>query len=512
MINVMISYDVYSGLLKFYVDGRILPGISQFSRFQYRPFSEWCPQIFRTAYEEINDDYTMTYVGRSCEARMLAHYSKEDSHCRCFSIKQLQLSDSALKRLKKLHMLCMNGLIYKKRREEIIVFTDFPEAEIQELFKQALPKLCYCSWKICCIPPEQWTGQEPAFFTVVSENKKDIAEEIVRKSRLENYMIRIADKTQFVKIKNHTYINEARWEDLASLVQEILEFGRFPEVLKNVMNGIQMKDTAHPQYYNFWSLDKVEPCTIPVFPKSMEYGESKNIEFQTIPEGAEPAPLEFRISSEEILKIQGNVMTAVGSGNVVIESYLLGQPVRIASTSMKVVRRNRITKLGLLPDILKMNVGDAEQLRCVCKPKDADNISTIRFQSVDGTVAAVWKSGKVEARKPGQTIIFAETDNHVKGTCAVTVYPRLEKIQVSIQKKSIRCGEYCQVETVRIPEEAVLDPLIFSIDPCDVAEYDAGAKIIITKKTGKAVLHVTDSRNSVETEITFTVKRKGLFH
>lgn len=512
MINIMISYDIYLGLLKFYIDGQSLPGISQFSRFQYRPFSEWCPQIFRTAYKEMNDDYTMTYVGRSCEAGMLAYYSKEDSHCRCFSARQAQLSDSALKRLKKLHMLCMNGLVYKKHREEILVFTDLPESEIQKLFKQALPKLCYCVWKIRCFPFEQWTGQEEPFFVVVSENKGDIAGEIMRKSQTENYLIRISDKTRFCGMQNRTYINEARWEDFASIVQEILEFGEFPRVLKKTMKGIQMEDTAHPQYYNFWTLDKVETSTIPVFPQSMEYGESKTIELKTIPEGAEPSPLEFRVSSEEVLKIRDNVMTAVGSGTVVIESYLLGQSVRIASTSIKVVRRNRITKLELLPETLELNVGDTEKLQCVYQPKDADNISTIRFQSVDGTIAAVWQDGQVEARKSGQTIIFGETDNHVKGKCAVTVYPKLEKIQVSIKKKSIRCGEYCQVETVRVPKEAVLDPLIFSVDPCDVAEYDAGSKIIVTKKTGKAVLRVTDSRNSVETEIPFTVKRKGLFH
>lgn len=511
MTNITTVYDAFSGILKFYMDGQPLPGISQFSKFQQRPFSQWCREIFSVAYEEMNDDYAMTYVGRGCESRILAYYSKKESHCRCFSTKVPAISDSALKRLKKLHMLCMNGLMYKRRTWEIAVLSDLPEKEIQSLLKQALPKLCYCIFQIRCLPLSQWSAQKEPFFVLTSENGGRIAREMLGNCTVEHHLIIRSDQTRFCGIEGNTYIDAARENDFLMVLQDDLEFRLFPDILKKMMREIQLKDTSHPQYYNFWALDKVEPSTIPVFPLSMEFGQSKEIERKTIPEGFMPEELQYRVSSEEILKIQNHVMQAVGSGEVLVEAFLPGQTVRVASASIKVVRRNRIKTMKMTPDCLEMCVGDTARVGYHFQPQDADNTSTVKLQSVNGTVASVKQSGDVEARKPGSTRVFAVTDDNVKAACDIKVYPRLEEIGIALERNTIRCGEYCSVEIKRVPETATLDPLLFSVEPAGVAEYDAGSKIIVTKKPGKAVLTVTDKRHSVVSQSSFTVKKKGLF-
>lgn len=99
MTNITTVYDIYSGTLKFYIDGKPVPNISSLSQFQRRPFAEWSTQLFQACYEEVNDAYNMTYVGRSCEARILAHFARQNKRCMSFSTRIPEISDSALKRI-----------------------------------------------------------------------------------------------------------------------------------------------------------------------------------------------------------------------------------------------------------------------------------------------------------------------------------------------------------------------------------------------------------------------------
>lgn len=510
MINITTFYDAYSKALKFFIDGKPLPGISRLSQFDQRPFAAWAPEIFQIAYGELNDDYSMTYVGRSCEARILSHYSREEQHCRSFSTKIPPIPDSTLKRLKKLHLLCMNGLMYKKQTQEINVCTDLDQDAITKLIKSALPKICYCVFKINCFPLIQCTEQKQPFLIIASEIGGRIAKEAMGTSTVECHILNLSDHTGFCGIQGMTFIDKARDSDFSMVIEDILEFYLYPAVLKRMMHDIQIPE-SHSQYYNFMGLDKMEPITLPVFPLSLEFGQKKEIELRSVPEGYITDPLTYRVSSEEILQIKDNVMTGVGSGEVVIEAYQPGQSFRIATARIKVVRRNRITSINMNPPKMELCVGDVAKVGYSYKPEGADNASTIKLQSKNGVVASVMPDGRVMGRKPGVTSVFAETDNKVKGCCDVTVYPKLEQILLSLESNVIRCGEYSRVTAKRIPENATLDPLIFRVEPKEIAEYDGGSKIIVSKMAGQAVLHATDSRRSVETKIEFRVKKKGLF-
>ncbi len=511
MTKLTTVYDAFSGTLKFLVNEQPLPGISRLTQFQKQPFSVWCRQLFEVVYDEMNDDYTIIYVGRSCESKMLAFYSRENRHCRSFTTHIPEISDSALKRLKKLHMLCQNGLMFQKQTVDVYVVSDFPEEDVKALFKKALPKLCYCVFQVRCYPPDQWKRIHKPFFALFSSRAGATDREIMQESTVENFIIRLADTTAFRGVSGMSYLDEVCDMDLPMVVQEKLEFSLFPQILRQAMSGIKI-EPSHAQYYNFIALDKVESMTVPVFPKSLEVGQEKQIELRTIPEGAPRRELVYRVSSDEVLTIKQNVMKGVGTGEVIVESYYPGQSTVVASVKMVIVRRNRITSIKTTPERVDMIVGDKAVLRYTYEPKDADNTSTIRLLSMDGTIASIKENGEILARKPGLTTVFAETDNKVRGSCTVSVFPVLQEIKVSLSTDTIRCGEYCHVETERVPAGATLDPLIFRVSPSDVAEYDAGSKIIVTKKPGRAVLTVTDSRKSTKTEVSFVVKKKGLFH
>lgn len=511
MTELTTVYDVFSGTLNFYVNGKPLPGISRLAQFQKQPFCVWCQQLYNVIYDEINDDYSLVYVGRSCESKMLAFYSRENRHCRSFTTRIPEIADSALIRLKKLHMLCQNGLMYQKQIVDIYVVSDLSENTVNTLFKKALPKLCYCIFKVHYYPLSEWRSLKEPFFVLLSSDKERTEKEIIEASTVENYIIKLSDYTEFRGIYGMSYMDEACDMDFSMTIREKLEFYLFPRILRNTMRGIII-DSSHPQYLNFQVLDKVEPITIPVFPLSLELGQTKNIQIRTIPEGSPAHDLVYRVSSEEILTINNNALIGKGTGEVIVEAYYQGQSRVIASSRIVVVQRNRITSIKTIPERMDLIVGDKTVLRYSYEPKDADNTSTIRLLSRDGTIASVKENGEILARKPGVTSFIVETDNKVRGLCKVVVFPVLQEIKVSLSKDVIKCGEYCQVETTRLPPDASLDPLIFRVEPSEVAEYDAGSRIIVTKKPGSATLTVTDARKSAKAEVSFVVKKMGLFH
>lgn len=511
MTELTTVYDAFSGTLNFQINGRPLPGISRLTQFQKQPFAVWCRQLFEVVYDEINDDYSIVYVGRGCEAKMLALYSKGNRHCRSFTTRIPKISDSALVRLKKLHMLCQNGLMYRKQIVDIYVVSDFPESSVNMLFKKALPKLCYCIFKVHICPLSKWRSQKEPYFVLIDSDSQGTETAITEESIVENYIIKLSNHTEFRGIYGMSFIDEACDVDFSMVIREKLEFFLFPKILRNTMSSITL-EPSHPQYLNFQVLDKVEPITMPVFPQSLELGQKKDIKIMTIPEGYPARDLVYRVSSEEILTINNNVLIGKGTGEVVVEAYYQGQSRVIASSRIVVVQRNRITSIKTLPDRMDLIVGDKTALRYNFEPKDADNSSTIRLMSMDGTIASVKENGEVLARKPGVTSLIVETDNKVRGLCKVVVFPVLQEIKVALSKDVIKLGEYCQVETTRVPSKASLDPLIYRVEPSEVAEYDAGSKIIVTKKTGNATLTVTDARKSVKAEVSFMVKKKGFFH
>jgi hypothetical protein len=75
------------------------------------------------------------------------------------------------------------------------------------------------------------------------------------------------------------------------------------------------------------------------------------------------------------------------------------------------------------------------------------------------------------------------------------------------------CAGVPYTTTQSLPKGLMSNPTDFiSSVLSKIAEYDAGSKIIVTKKPGNATLTVTDARKSVKAEVSFMVKKKGFFH
>ena len=133
MVEVNLLYNAYQNSMKILADGQPLSNISSLTRYQTMPFLTWCGEILPKIAEEVNDEYALTYTGRSCESRVFAALSAQYSVCRSFKPKEPTLADSTTKRLRKLHQLCVSGLAYTQFSETLKVYSDLESEAVQPM-------------------------------------------------------------------------------------------------------------------------------------------------------------------------------------------------------------------------------------------------------------------------------------------------------------------------------------------------------------------------------------------
>lgn len=505
MVQVTITYNAFREFMSITADGRPLTSISRLTQFQSAPFRVWCSEILPAVYEEMNDEYSLLYIGRNCESHILGREAAMYGFCKSFQTRLAAIPDTALKRLRKLNTMCMGGLNYQRFTVSLPVYTNLPAAEIEEMFQKCLPKICFCRIVLSVHPLQEWNSANPAkyCFVLLGQPDERLSGQIAEYAREETYILSVASVSRFVGVKKMCYLEETTESDVSAVIREYLELGFFADILRRALDNIRIGE-GNPQFPEFAVLDKTEPETVAVLPQSIEYGQSLPITLKTVPEGYPAKPVVYRISNDSIIQIKDNKITAVGTGETIVEVYQAGQSVCIASARIVAYRRNRITSLTLEKKELKLCVGDTCRLKFSWQPQDADNVSQVRLQSMDGTIVAV-RDGVLQARRAGNTVVMAVTDNDVSARCQVTVYPKLERLDMKLERGHVAAGKMLPVSVQRVPAEAVLDNLVFRVEPSHVGHYDMGLSVIAAENAGKAKLIVTDTRNSVKAEADFTV-------
>lgn len=505
MMDVVLTYNAYRSTMRIVVDNQPLNNVSSLTKYQSMPFASWCGEILKQIGREINDDYTLTYVGRACESHVLAMLSTEVQACRGFRTRAPVIGDSTAKRLRKLHQLCTSGLQFQQFTETLVIYTDQEPEMVEPLFRAELPKLCYCRMRLQICPLEELANdiQGRLRYIIADRRETEAIRSVVKNLPGESYAMLLSRENRFCGA-NGCVMEEVTPETLKSAVASYLEMGFFIKLLPKAMERVSI-DSKNVDYPAFMALDKTEPQTYARLPSSIETGQSISVELYTVPEGYPVDSVQYRVSNTEILEIRDNVIHCIGTGTTVVEVYVAGQSVCISRGQIVAHRRNRITSMTLSSTVLRMAVGDKTRLSVSYLPKDADNVSMIRYRSEDGTIASAI-DGVVLARSPGSTRIRVSTENGVGGTCSVEVFPKLERIEASLGSTHLPFNGITSVQVRRVPENATLDPLIFTVYPENIAVFDRSGMNLAARSFGDGRLVITDSRKSVESVLEFTIR------
>lgn len=505
MVEVTLMYNAYQNTMRIMADGQPLNNISALTRYQSMPFLAWCGEILSKVEEEVNDEYALTYVGRTCESRILAALSARYSACRSLRPKSPTLADSTTKRLRKLSQLCMSGVSCPQFSEALPIYTDIPEAELEKSLKGVLPKLSFCRIRMQCKPLNMLPAspRDEIRFVIARAENQQMLQNLVNVHEGETYVMLLGGLNEFVSVQGACITEKVTADALGSVLSQYLELSFFMKVLRRALSLVQI-DEKDANYPSVAALDKIEPQTYAALPTSIEVNQSITLKLYTIPEGYEPSEVICRSSNPEVVQIRGNTMQCVGTGEVIVEVYQPGQSVCISRRRIVAHRRNRITALSFKQKLIEMAVGDKQKLQVSYSPDDADNASQIKYRSDDGTIASAI-DGVLTARRPGTTGVVAMTDDKITAACDVRVYPKLEDILLTLEETKLKYQGVTNVKVQRVPEKATLDDLVFSVEPQELAVFDLAGMKLAARQAGSGVLRVMDKRRSVKKEVSFTV-------
>ena len=196
-------------------------------------------------------------------------------------------------------------------------------------------------------------------------------------------------------------------------------------------------------------------CTVTVTPKtvqsitmdeealSLERGETTRLTVIVTPQDADDVSVTWYSNNSGVATVDdGGRVTAIEVGTAVITATTNDGSGLSAKCTVTVTPKE-VDDISINKEILKMEIGDTEQLTAVISPADADD-KTVTWRSADAEVASVNSDGVVTARKAGETTITATAPNGLTAECQVEVTdpngiysPNADDVKVMTQKDKI---------------------------------------------------------------------------
>lgn len=497
-MEVRLVYQPYDENMAIFLDEKPIGMVSALSRFQTLPFAQWYSEILQAIAFEVNDSFYLTYVGRSCEYRMLKSLLSGNTGCNGIRHEKPILGDGALLRLKKLSRLVMNGVPCKKATVPLNVYTDMDPDEVEAAVKAVLPKFSFCRLSLSVQSIRELSnGQMQQSIALVKSGIDAVAGRVAGAVSLGSGI------NGFVKETAVLYAQE----DEASALNELLELVIWPQLLKQTLAGISVPEDS-PFFTEIFILDKTEPQCFVSLPKSIELGQSISLQVSTIPRGSYKPQIHCRVSNDTVITYENGSLKAVGTGEAVVEVYESGKITPLCSASVTAFRRNRIQKIQLQPLRLSMCVGETSNIKYNFLPADADNVGALKLLSEDGTIVGIASNEKVVARRPGVCYVFCQAEKVESNVCGITVYPRLEKLSILAENDRIPVNTMTKVQITRTPKDATLDNLDVTVEPAELGTYDIGSGSFFARKAGSGRLIVKSSRNGVEASVPIRVTQE----
>ena len=132
----------------------------------------------------------------------------------------------------------------------------------------------------------------------------------------------------------------------------------------------------------------------------------------------------------------------------------------------------------------------------------------LKLLSEDGTIVGIAGNDKVLARRTGRCYVYYQAEKVESNVCDITVYPRLEKLKISLEHDRLCVNSMTKVQINRIPEDATLDNLDVTVEPAELGTYDIGSGSFFARKAGSGRLTVKSTRNGTEASVPIRVMQE----
>ncbi len=222
---------------------------------------------------------------------------------------------------------------------------------------------------------------------------------------------------------------------------------------------------------------------------------TKKLTATVYPSNATYKTVTWSTGNSSVATVSGGTVTGKGYGTTTITAKTCNG--KTASCKVTVIVEETGVKLG--SSSIEIEKGKSRTLSATVQPTNA-YFKDIIWTSSDTSVATVSENGVITGKNTGTTTITAETHNHNKTTCKVTVTPRvINPTSITLSKTSITMEEYDdRIITATVnPSDATDKTVTWSTSDSMVAEYYNGR--IYSYLPGQATITAKTSNGKTAT-------------
>ena len=238
-----------------------------------------------------------------------------------------------------------------------------------------------------------------------------------------------------------------------------------------------------------------------VFPKSVKInvgkttlgiGERTSISAAVSPSNACNTYVDLSSSDENVIKIQGDELVAVGYGTATITGESFNGKTKSVTITVKKIEAVSVSISSPIPSEQDVYIGDSLKLSASINPENVDDPSIV-WSSSDEGIATVDQNGFVKTLTAGETTIYAKAANGVTGEIAILVKEKyVESVELSEVALNLLLHEtYTLVATV-IPADATFPEITWTSSDPSVAEVSENGTVIAIG-CGTAVITATST-------------------
>lgn len=504
---VEMCFNPYLCSTQILINGKPPSDYSSLIQYMTVPLYEWYDRIIDLLYNEINDSFSLLFIGRKFDAEIIRSLVEQSEECVAFSHKEFMVDTPLQKRL-----VVLNEIIKKNRSNiektkiniDFIITDDFFNTYIREL--DVRNRFCFVEKYIYSINEYLHSNCHSEYLFILCKNYDEIYQ--INSQAKCVFAIKLEQSESYIEYKQGIiFISTSRDKVFDTLFDCLLHaplcdiYTKCTKALSGNKN-IVFTDS-------FRILTAIKPLVKVDMPKTVEMGKSISLSIYTEPKMAELPMLEFEYDHSGVVNCTNQRIEGLREGIVNILLYEKGSNQPFDLKQVRVIKRNRITSLLLTDKQIVLGEGDRKNLSVTYFPEDADNADQIEWYSTDETVVKVDSKGKLQAVSKGECQVICSAEN-VSNRMSVEVKPYLEDLEIN----NFNIEE---VTDIALSEETVIDISPLPIDAIDSSFTISSANTLVVNVIGKTIhpvslgetqVNITNSSGRIKKTIYVRVVKK----
>lgn len=504
---VEMCFNPYSCSTQILINGKPPSDFSSLIQYMTVPLYEWYDQIIDLLYNEINDQFSLLFIGRKIDADIIRGLVQQSTECVAFSHKEFMVDTPLQKRLIVLNdIIKTNRLSVEKTRINIdfVIIDDLFQTYIRDL--EVRNRFCFVEKYTYSVNTYSRSDCYSEYLFILCHDFNEI--EMLDPHAKSVFAVKLDDNEPHVEYRHGIIcINTQKSRIFDTLFECLLNIPLCDVYFKCIKSLSGDKSVAFTDHFRI--LTAIRPLVKVDIPATVEVGKSVSINVYTEPMMAELPLLTFEYDRSGIVDCTNQRMEGLREGTVNILLYEKGSNQPFNLKQVRVIKRNRITKLLLTDKQLVLGEGDKKSMSVTYFPEDADNADQIEWYSTDDSVAKIDTKGKLTAISKGTCQIICSAENE-SSRMWIEVKPYLEDLEIHnfdpAQINEIVLDSDISIDVSPTPSDAVDNS--FTVSSANSLVVNVIGKTIHPVSLGETQVVVSNSSGRIKKTINIRVVKK----